>query len=231
MQDVKQYESDLKTFARRAYPFATKATINQAAFETRRRAQADIESDFVLRNKYTTRSVRVEQARTLNVRHQEAIVGSVAKYLATQEFGGVERSGGKHKPIATTYSAGQGRGQQPRTRMPRRPNRLQAIKLKRRGRKTGSRVQRNVVAVKQAAAGSDKYVYLDLGRRQGIFKVTGGKRRPRVNMVWDMSRLSVRVPRHPWLRPATLATQRHIPEYYRAALLYQLRRQGILGYG
>ena len=33
-EDIKQLESDLKTFAIRAYPFATKNTVNRAAFTT-----------------------------------------------------------------------------------------------------------------------------------------------------------------------------------------------------
>lgn len=230
VRDVKQYESDLKTFAKKAFPFATKATVNKAAFETRKRAQANVEDDFVLRNKFTRSSIRVEQARTLNVRRQEAIVGSIADYLATQEFGGVERGRGKHQPIATSYSAGLSEAAQPRTRLPRKPNRMQSIQLKRRGRGANSRKQRNLMAVKEAAAGGNKYVFLDLGRREGIFKVLGGKRSPRVKMVWDLSRRSVRIPRKPWLAPATVATQGHLPQYYADALVFQLRRQGVFGY-
>ncbi|MCH9838623.1 hypothetical protein K0U83_23370 [bacterium] len=229
MRDVKQYESDLKTFAKKAFPFATKATVNKAAFETRKVAQMRVEKDMTLRNKFTKGSIRVEQARTLNVRRQEAIVGSIAEYLATQEFGGVVRGGGKHKPIATAYSAGQGEGVRPRTRLPRKPNSMQAIQLKRRGRGAKSRKQRNLMAVKEAAAGGSKYVYLDLGRRQGIFKVLGGKRSPRVKMLWDLSRTVVRVPRSPWLAPATRAVETQLPQYYAEALAFQLQRRGILG--
>ena len=230
VQDVKQYESDLKTFAKKAFPFATKATVNKAAFETRRVAQSRLENDFVLRNRFTRSSVRVEQARTLDVRRQEAIVGSIADYLATQEFGGVERGGGKHQPIATSYSAGLSEQARPRTRLPRKPNQMQAIQLKRRGRGAKSRKQRNLMAVKEAAAGGNKFVYLDLGRRQGIFRVLGGKRSPRVKMVWDLSRRSVRIPRKPWLAPATRQVQGNLPQYYTEALAFQLRRHSVFGY-
>jgi hypothetical protein len=230
--EVEQYASDLKRFAARAYPFATKATINTAAFETRKRYQQRMREDLVLRNKWSERSVRVEQARTLVVARQEAIVGSVAGYMATQEFGGTVRAErGARKPIATSYAAGQGTDTKPRTRLPRRPNRLANIKLHRRRRAATNRIAANVVAVKEAVASGERYVFLDLGRRRGVFRIIGGKRRPKIRMVWDMSRKTVRVPRTPLLRPATMETRREIPRFYRDALLFQLRRHRILGHG
>lgn len=226
VRDVRQYESDLKTFARKAYPFATKATINKAAFETRRRGQENIRNDLTLRNRFSVGSVRVEQARTLNVRRQEAIVGSIADYLATQEFGGTVTGGQGNKAIATGYAAGQ-EGARPRTRLPRKPNRMQQIQLKRSKRKATTRKQRNLVAVKQAAEGGSKYVFLDLGRREGIFKVMGGKRKPRIKMVWDLSRKAVRIPRSPWLAPATRDVEQQLPTFYAQALAFQLQRRGL----
>ncbi len=226
---VKQYESDLKHFARKAYPFATRQTVNKAAFETRRGYQARIREDLTLRNRWTEQSVRVEQARTLTVSRQAAIVGSVADYMATQEFGGVEKGGGKYKPIATSYSAGLPEDAKPRTRLPRKPNKLSNIQLKSRGRKL-SRRARNKVAVLMAAKSGDKYVWLDLGKRQGLFRVLGGKRNPRVRMVWDMSRRSVRVPKKPLLLPATRAVQAQLPQYYAEALVFQLKRAKVFGY-
>ena len=50
-KDVKKLERDLKTFASQAYPFATRQTINDAAFQTQRIARADVRSDMVNRNR------------------------------------------------------------------------------------------------------------------------------------------------------------------------------------
>lgn len=225
-RDIKQYESDLKTFAKKAFPFATKSTLNQAAFETRKQAQNNLRKDFTLRNRFTSGSVRVEQTRTLNVRRQEAITGSIADYLSTQEFGGMVQGGTGSQPIATGYSAGQ-EGARPRTRLPRKPNMMRSIQLKRRGRRAKTRKQRNLVAVRQAAGGASKYVFLDLGRREGIFKVVGGKRKPRIKMVWDLSRRAVRVPRSPWLAPATREAEDQLPTFYASALAFQLQRRGL----
>lgn len=224
-KDIKRMEGDLKAFADRALPFATKNTLNQAAFTAQREAREGIRKTMTLRNPFTERSIQVEQTRTLNIRQQAAIVGSTADYMEVQEFGGSKvRKGKEGVAIPTTYSAGQGEGVQPRTRLPRKPNKLTNIRLSQRNKGRGSRRQRNLVAVKQAASSGSKYVFLDLGRRQGIFKVTGGKRRPKVRMVHDLSRDSVTIPKSPWLGPAVAATVPKIPQLYAASLRFQLKR-------
>lgn len=228
-REIKRLEGDLKAFASRALPFATKNTLNQAAFTAQRTAREDVAKTMTLRNRFTERSIQVEQTRTLNIRQQAAIVGSIADYMEVQEFGGTKSKTGKEGvAIPTAYSAGQGEGAQPRTRLPRKPNKLSNIRLQRSNKGRGSRRQRNLVAIKQAASSGSKYVFLDLGRRQGIFKVTGGKRRPKIRMVHDLSRDSVTIPRNPWLGPAVAATVPKIPRLYAASLRFQVKRLRIL---
>jgi hypothetical protein len=41
-REIKQMEKDLKTFSRKAFPFATKTTLNDAAFQAQRIARADV---------------------------------------------------------------------------------------------------------------------------------------------------------------------------------------------
>ena len=223
-KDIKEMEADLKTFARKAYPFATKNTVNTAAFRTQKIARNDIQSDLTLRNRFTVQSVQVEQSRTLQVSRQAAIVGSTADYMEDQEFGGIKaRKGKQGVAIPTGYSAGQ-EGAEPRTRLPRKANKLASIQLsKRKGRKM-SRAQRNLVAVKVAAASSNKYIFMDLGKRKGIFRVLGGKRNPRVKMVHDLSEQAVTIPRNPWLGPAVDQVEQEIPDIYRRSLRFQLKR-------
>jgi len=227
-KELRRLESELKVFARRAYPFATKATINSAAFSAQRTARKGIKQKFTTRNRFTEQSVRVEQAKTLNVSRQSALVGSTADYMVDQEFGGTKvKKGKKGVAIPTSYSAGQGENKQPRTRLPRKANKLQNIVLKRRRKRGASRAQQNLIAVKQAAASNRKYVYLDLKRREGIFKIIGGKNKPRIKMVHDLSRKSVRIPRSPWLGPAVTKTVPKIPEMYVKALRFQLQRNNL----
>lgn len=228
VDNIERYEWELKTFRKRAYPFATKQTINRAAFHAQKRSREHIDKNMVQRNRFTKQSIRVNQAKGLNVRTQEASVGSTAAYMEDQEFGGIRRANGKQGvPIATSYSAGQGQGAQPRTRLPKRVNKLAAIQLKKGSKKPRTRKQANLVAIKQAAATGRKFVYLDLDRRKGIFRVVGGKRNPRIRMVHDLTRKSVRIPANPWLKPSVDKTQAVIPQFYVDSLRFQLRKQGL----
>jgi hypothetical protein len=223
-KNIKKYEQDLKTFANRAYPYATRHTVNTAAFKARELAQSNVRNEMVTRNKWTERSIQVDKTGTLNVHRQAAIVGSKADYMETQEFGGTETSSsGKGVAIATSYSAGQ-EGHRPRTRLPRRPNKMAAIQLQKRRKRGTSRAQQNFIAIREAATSGTKFLYLDLGRRRGIFRVTGGKRKPRIKMVHDLTRSSVAIPKSPWLAPAVRDTEKFIPGIYKDALVFQLQR-------
>ena len=218
---LEQLEKSLIRLRVGAIPFATKATINRAAFETRKVAQANIRQDMTNRNKFTVQSVRVEQAKTLNIRNQQSVVGSIADYMETQEFGGTK----KDPAIATGYSAGQ-EGARPRTRLPRKPNKLRNIKLGAKS-KVRTRAQRNVATIRQAAGSSNKYVYLKGRKSEGLFRVLGGKKKPRIKMVHDLSRKSVDIPKSPWLLPATDAVTPKLDSFYASALRFQLKRHGL----
>lgn len=227
-RDIKNLENDLKTFANKAVPFATRKTLNDAAFATQKIARADMQDGLVLRNKFTVQSIQVEQARTLNVRRQASVIGSTADYMETQEFGGVKsKNGSEGVRIATSYSAGQSENSRPRMRLPRKPNKIQNIKLTK-GRRRGTGLkQRNLIAIKQASETGRKYVFLDLNKRKGIFKVVGGKRKPKIKMIHDMTKPSVAIPKRPWLAPSYNEAARMLPAFYADALRFQLRRRGL----
>lgn len=226
--DVKKLEDDLKTFARKSVPFATRKTLNDSAFAARAIAQADVRKLMVNRNRFTAQSIQVDQAKTLQISRQAAIVGSIADYMEDQEFGSIKSKGGKEGvQIATSYSAGQGQNAQPRTRLPRKANAMAHIKLSKGRKKTHSRKQRNLVAIKQAAASGRKFVFLDLRKSKGIFRVIGGQRRPKIRMVHDMTRQSVVIPSNPWLKPAFDEALRMQPAFYADALRFQARRHGL----
>ena len=227
-EEIKRFESDLKTFASRAYPFATKATINKAAFTTRSVAQGNIHEQMITRNKFSVGSIRVDMARTLNVSRQEATVGSIAPYMADQEFGATKTKKGKQGvAIPTTVASGEGEGSQPRQRLPRVPNRLANIRLSRKTPRARSSKQENFLRIQGAAKSGRKFIFLDLQRHSGIYKVTGGKRSPKIKLMHDMSKKSVSVPRNPWLAPAVRTVEQRIPQFYKDALTFQLKRQGI----
>ena len=225
---IKQFESDLKTFAARAYPFATKNTLNQAAFSAREGYVANARSQMVLRNKFTESSMQVEPVRGLNVGRQQAIVGSTARYMEDQEFGGVRHKSGKiGVPIPTTVASGEGEGVQPRRRMVPRSRRLGNIALRNKGMKAPSTKQKNFIKVKETAKSGRRFVFLDHAKHPGIYRVTGGTKNTEVELMWDMSKKSINIPRNPMLFTAFEDAERVMPFLYEQALIFQLKRQGL----
>ncbi len=225
---VKRLESDLKEFAAKALPFATRNTINGGAFLTRKIALVVIGSKMTERNRFTTKSVQVRPERQeLNIRRQEARVGSIAPYMETQEFGGIKKKTGKHGvAIPTSEASGEGSGVFPRKKIVRKPNKLANMKFTNR-RNQGSRKQRNRVAIMEAISTKRRFIFLDLGRRSGIYRVLGGKRNPRIKKMWDLSKRTVIIPKRPWLAPATKKAEKSMQTIYRKSIEFQLKRKGL----
>lgn len=231
VSDLRRLERDLETLKSKAVPYALRNSLNTAAFEGRKLWLEEQRGELVLRNTWTARQVRVEKARGLNVRNMVAVVGSLAPYMREQEFGGRRSGGGRHGlPIPTSVAAGQGMGTQPRTRLVRGANKLGAIRLTTRGRNRGHRRQRNAIAIAQAIKSGSKYVFLELENSKGIFQITGGRRKPRIRMIWDISRGSVVIPPHPTLGPALESLGYMMPRIHAQAFLEQLRMHGVFGY-
>lgn len=224
-KEIHGLERKLRAIADKAIPFATKSAINGAAFKARTAMQEQIRKKMVTRNKFTERSVRVELTKTLDISRQRASVGSVAPYMEAQEFGGTERKKGKHGvPIPTSTASGESRGVRPRRKVVRRPNQMQSLKLRKRGRGGKSRKQANFLAVRGAIKSGDRNVFLDLRRGKGIYRIKGGKRKASLHLLYDLSRSSVRIPKTPTLAPAVLVAQGALPLLYTKALRFQLDR-------
>ena len=227
--DLIKLREALRSYARRGLPHAARNALNGIAFEARERWQQEMAEAMTLRNTWTTRSVRVVKARGTNVRRMEAVLGSLAAYMATQEEGGQLRKKHKHGvSVPTSVASGEGRGAQPRRKVVRRPNRLPNIHLA--TRIGSSRKQRNVVAIRMAIAAGRKFIFLELERHQGIFRLSGGKRRPRVDMLWDLSRPSVRIPPTHTLGKTMGAMPQRATIHLERALLAQLARARVPGY-
>lgn len=227
-KDIRLYEGDLKALKHKAFPFAVRDTLNTAAFRTQTIARATVARKMVLRNKFTQNSIRVDRARGFNVRTMEAVVGSTQSYMEDQEFGVNSVSTGKFGlRLTTSYASGEGLQAVPRRRLAKRANKFRNIELDHSKKKGVSRKQKNLIAVKQAAASGDKYVFMDLGRKQGIFKVIGGVRKPIVRMVVDMTEGSTSSAPRPWLRPSFNKMVAAVPNIYKNALVKQLVRHGI----
>lgn len=221
---------DLKHFNERAVPYGLRNALNSAAFEGRLLWQTEMKRTFVLRNQFTTRSVLVQKAQGTNVRTMHALLGSTAPYLATDEEGGRVKGKHGHKPIPGPVAAGQAAGSH-RTRLVRAGRRLSAIKAAH-GRPVGSRLQRNAIAISVARRANKKFALLERPNGgKGLFLLGGGKRKVKARLLWDLSRASVRIRPHPTLQRTLDALKPRLPALYEHAILDQLRRHRIAGYG
>lgn len=228
-KELKKLVRALQTTKRSAIPHAVRNSLNTCAFEAKREWATQIDKAMVLRNKWTTGSLRVEKAKGVALATMQSRVGSLVPYLERQEMGGVEQSKGKHGvPIPTPSAAGQGLKARVRAKLVQKKHWLSAIKLH--GAAGRSRRQRNTVAVAMAEKSGSGIAFLNLGRRKGLFKVSRtSKGRLRVRMLWDMSKRAVTLKPRPTLEPTLKIIIAKAPEIQKAALLEQLRRAKVGG--
>ena len=223
IEDMKRLESRLKRVRSKSIPFASRFALNEAAIKGRSGAIAEVKQTMVLKNRWTERSIQFEKTRELRINSQITRVGSVQEYMKDQEFGGVERKQGKEGvPIPTAFAAGMAEDAKPITRPVRPSLRLSRINIQNTRRTRGH--SDNSALIHAAAQSGRKDLFLDYGRRKGIFRVIGGKRNPRIKMLWDLSRQSVRIPPNPWLKPAINKVIPEMPAIYFRALQFQLDR-------
>jgi len=206
--DVKALERAFRGVRERAMPRAVAVMLNNQAFGARRSWLASMDSEFIIRNKWTKGSVRIVKAkRARNLANMVSIVGSVAPYMADAELGETHRPQGKHGvAMPTSAGAGMAQGAKPRTKAVRK--RLRSIPVQTRadvnlGRSKSAyrRGVQTMIAIRQARKSGKKHAYLELkSGAKGVFKVMGTKRKPSLRMLWDISRGSVRQPPTPTMQ-------------------------------
>jgi len=224
-REVFKLEKELGVFNKKALPFANRAALTTGAFKAREFAQDNIRNKMITRNKWTLGSVIVDKAKGTDIHNQTAEVGSTEDYMEVQEFGGTKRrKGSEGIPLTTTYASGEGEGSTKRSRLARGGNKLKKIRLTRKRNRGVGRVQKNIVAIKEAAQSGNKFVFLEMKRKKGIFKVVGGKKNPKIKMVHDLTEQTVDIPASPWLLPAVNKTIPMMGDIYSDALQFQLKR-------
>lgn len=224
-RQLKKLVRDLTTTREKAFPYATREFVNSAAFLTRDHFIQRAEATMILRSQWTRRSIQVDKARTLQVSQQVSRVGSVADYMGVQEEGATV---GKKGKVGVPIPAAAPGKRATRGRVGPR-NRLSAISLMVRG-VSGIRQKRNAAAIAIAARHGGGVVFLDLGKRKGLYRISGTKRGIKVKKVWDLSKTSVRVPRNPMLEQALAVVRPQLPALAVKAITFQLRRHKVLGY-
>jgi hypothetical protein len=219
-REFRQLARRLRREAPKALKYAARNSLNRAAFDARKQWQREMQTTFVLRNRWTVGSIRVEKVRGLNIDTMESRVGSLADYMKTQEEGGTLQGKGKHGYRRPTKRA------KPPRRLLRPRFKMERLELTRPDlERYGSTEQKIAVATRQAYAQGAKFVFLDISQEgRGIYQVMGSKRRPHMRLIWDMSRDSIKIREHPTLKPAFDWADRRFRRYAKAELLRQLKR-------
>jgi hypothetical protein len=220
-RELTKFAKALKDLPAKALPHAARNTLNGAAFAARAEFNQRLGKNLTLRNTFTTRGTIVEKARGTNVNTMQAVLGNTRSYVGEREGNATNVKRGKHGvAVPTPAAAGQG-GTGKRTKTIRRKNFLSALSIAR--RVSGSPKRRNAAALRMAAKGTG-VAYLDLGRRKGLFRVTGSaKRGMRITMLYDLSKPTTEVKARPSMQQAIEAVSAQLPAIALKAFEDQLR--------
>jgi hypothetical protein len=224
MRDARALERQLRQIRTRAIPYAIRSTQNGLAFKGQQLAKEEVKDKMITRNKFAVQSIQVDKARA---GQRYSVLGSTQGFMKDQEFGGVVRD----PSITTQYASGEGVGSSaPRKRLARKANSLRAIRLNSRGGKGKNRKQRNLIRIIDAVNTGKKFIFLDTGRTEGIYKVVGGKKNPKkggpkgakLRMVHRTDIKAVTIPANPWLQPAVAKLRPLAQGIYSRALQFQI---------
>ena len=228
VKKLNKFHRALNDFSKKEFAVINGMALNQTAFETQLKAKQIVERRFILRTKFTLGSIRFQKVKGFANQFSEA--GSIAPYMEDQEFGKTKTKTGKRGvDIPTRAASGESRGSSPRKRVMRRPLQRGRIRLFKRRIKAKTRRQFIFLTVRQAAQASGRqFVFLPLQRAPGIYMISGGKKNPKVNLIHDLSKTSVRISKTKWLEPAVNNVRRKMPQFYERAFRLRLKKNRAL---
>jgi hypothetical protein len=228
---LEQLENDLDKLGERALPYSVRDTLNTAAYKTSELAKKNARRIFTMRNQFTTRSIQFEKTFARRIDDMESAAGSLQEYMREQAEGFTRHKKGKHGvPIPTSAAAGQ-EGARPRTKVIRRTNWINKLRVARARRRARDRGQEIVLAVREAVETKQRVVFLRL-RNPGLYRVLGGRKvkrgwptGARLQMLYSLEKSSTRTRERDWLGPPSRLVGAKIGDYYREALIRQIERQ------
>lgn len=190
-ETARGFEAELRRLRVQAIPYAVRDALNTTAFEARGEWVRVMRARFTLRNRFTENSARVTKAKGLSLATMASTLGSTAPYMAVQERGGTKARRGKHGvAIPTASASGQG-AKAKRTRPIRRGNYLGALQVAK--RVPGHRFKKNAAAIAMAKRNGG-VAYVETPKVKGLFRIKGSAKRPKLQMLYDLSHGSVRTP-------------------------------------
>jgi len=216
---LEQLENNLDRLGEYALPRAVQQTVNDAAFDVRKRAVAFARHTFTMRNAYTVRSIQVDKALPhRNIKKIESSTGSTLDYMAEQEEGFTKHTQGQHGIAVPTPGASGQDGANKRTRAIRARNLLSRIKIARGvaaefEAKYPGRRQRIVRLVQHSLKHGYRVIFWTSQNRreQGIYRIIGGSRSTKrgwpagatLKLLYQVADRSQTTEPHPWLEPST----------------------------
>lgn len=226
MQGIDVLVRVLEGMSRSHVPRAARAMLNDLAFEGRAAWQEEMRQSLTLRNEFTSRRALVEPARSYSLSQMAARLGHTEPYMADLEDGGVEPAAKRYRPIPTEIAAGQSFGSLRGGRMLAVRTRYNIMKIGKITTTSGSRPRKaqNARNIKGALRSGRRLTLLDLGRRKGIYRVKGSKRKPTIEKVYDLTRRKTRIPKIPTLDRAVDNVLRSAPKIGLAHLERELAR-------
>ncbi len=224
-KQIKQLEARLDGMVKDGFPKATRDTLNITVANGRKSARRMALEQMTIKGAKgqnpALRGIQFEQTQSLNPRNQVAKLGHTAPFWPLQEFGGVVVKKSSEGIAIPTGAAANQAGSTKRTKAVAKRNRLSNIRLNRDIVRAKNRKQRNAILIAEARKpGASKEVFLDLGRRKGIFRV----KRNEIVMLHDLSHDVVFVPPNPTIFPAAERQAKFIPEVYQRRLEFYFRR-------
>lgn len=202
-RDLRRLERVLEATRKTALPYAIRNTLNDQAFAAHKEWQGEMESSFILRNRWTVGSRRVVRAKGKDIATMHSVVGSLASYLDEQEHGGTRHESAIPRPGA----AGQPSSMRTRTRTVRARYRLKLSKKS------------------QRKSAKKRLVYLSQPKL-GVYEVWGRGKQGGRKIIWDLSHHTVHLRPTPTLGPAVETVRSKSHRMYARRMLQELRRVG-----
>lgn len=223
LRGLDELRRELERLAQRSIPYAARETVNGLAFAGRQIWQDQMAESLTLRNRFTERRALVERATGSRL---YSVLGHTEDYMRRLELGIGERARRGGLAIPTETAAGQSKGSLPagRKRAVRRALVIRVLGKIKRQSKAMPRKARNARAVREAIANGSRLAYLELDRRRGIYKIMGGRKRPQIRKLYDLTRRAVPLPRIPTLERTVALALLQGPAIGLAAVQRQLDR-------
>lgn len=227
--ELKQFELKLMRQAPIGLKIAQRETMNDLAFKNRKLAVDQINKTFTTRNAWTTSGKNLNVTRaTRNNNYAE--VGSLLNYMAQQEDGFTQKADRNTgsvaiaTPVASGERTGGAVGKTLRKKAVRKPNRKNMMKQPSNKMKAVPRRQRNAALIQEAIKTKRRYIEIERNGETNIFKVTGTKKKYKLNRMYKTEHKNLIIKPHPWLAPSTKETYKSVDAMYKKRLDFQVKR-------